>query len=395
MKRLKGLAIVLVGLFVFAACQKEFSYENPVPDIAAEGTLQGIAGNCTPIVVNGVYKNDSTLSDSNNVEVQINITSPGRYIIATDLQNGFAFRDSGFIADTGLHVFTLKALGKPVLAQTTNFVVSFDSTICLFSVPVIGSASATYTLPGSPTACSNAIAEGIYTAGAALSATNKVNLQVNVVIPGSYSINTGSSNGMTFSGSGNFTTTGLQTVVLQGSGRAPAAGVYTIPVTAGSTNCSFNITVTGSGGGTTNPNISDTAWSFTQGANSFKGPFFDVFDTTQLGLGYGVVFIGYTPATADTLLQIGVLFSGGTIQPGTYNTNTISSAFYFNDIADTANVNDIYTADASTPPANMQITISSYDQTTGIITGTFTGTALNTLNAPVPITLGRFRGKVR
>jgi hypothetical protein len=394
MKKLRHLIMGLAGLFLFAACQKELSFENPFPDVFASGSLQSLAGDCAPIVTNGVYKQDSTLGDSNYVVVQARITSPGKYIISSDTQNGFSFRDSNYVTDTGLHTFTLKATGRPTLTQTTNFIVSFDSTTCFFSIPVIGNVAAVYALEGAPMACSNADVQGTYEEGTALALANKVVLQVNVTTPGSYTINTGTNEGMSFSASGNFASTGLQTVTLQGSGTAPLAGTYTIPVIAGSSNCSFEITVSGSGGEITDPNISDSAWSFTESTNSYNGAFFDVFDTTRTDLGYGLVFLGYTPTSFDTVLQMGVLLPSSDIQPGTYNTNTLA-AFYYQDYSDTSNIVDIYKAQPGSVGANIQITIASYDPATRIITGTFSGTALSTSGPTVPITLGRFRAKVR
>jgi hypothetical protein len=243
-------------------------------------------------------------------------------------------------------------------------------------------------------ACSNADVQGTYEEGTALALANKVVLQVNVTTPGSYTINTGTNEGMSFSASGNFASTGLQTVTLQGSGTAPMAGTYTIPVTAGSSNCSFEITVSGSGGEITDPNISDSAWSFTESTNSYNGAFFDVFDTTRPDLGYGLVFLGYTPTSFDTVLQMGVLLPSSDIQPGTYNTNTLA-AFYYQDYSDTSNIVDIYKAQPGSVGANIQITIATYDPATRIITGTFSGTALSTSGPTVPITVGRFRAKVR
>jgi hypothetical protein len=201
---------------------------------------------------------------------------------------------------------------------------------------------------------------------------------------------------MTFSASGNFANTGIQTITLQGSGTPINSGPTPIPITAGSSTCSFTIDV-GAGGPTGNPDINsaDSAWSFTEGTNFYHGPFFDVYDTTRQSVGYGLVFVGYTPATADTVLQMGVLFSGGSIQPGTYSTSTFAAAYYFTDYTDTAHPAKIYVADPTTSNVNTQITISSYDPATQIIAGTFAGTALNNANSTVQISGGKFRAKVR
>lgn len=393
MKAYKYFTGVIMGLFLFVACQKEFSFENPFSNTFAKGSLKSLSGDCQPITLNGVFKQDSTLGDSNYVMVQVNFTSPGRYQIFTDLQNGFSFRDSAIITDTGLHTIKLKASGTPLLAQTTNFLVAFDTSYCTFSVPVVVAARATYSLQGSPNACSNVVAQGIYTQGTALNSSNTISVQVNVTAVGSYAISTGIVNGINFSGSGNFISTGLQNVTLQGNGTPTTAGINTIPISGGSSNCSFNLDVLPSGGG--NPNISDSAWQFQVGSQIFNGPFFDVFDTTMTGIGYSLIFIGYTPATADTVLLKQVSFPSGSIQTGTYSTAAFGQQFVFTDYTDTADPVDLYSANATIANTNVQIIISAYDPNTGMISGSFSGPALNNSNQTVNITNGKFRAKVR
>jgi hypothetical protein len=371
---------------------KELSVESGFAGQVATGSLLDTAGNCKNIAVNGSYIIDSTLTDSNYVTVQVNFASGGSYRIFTDTQNGFSFQDSGFMA-AGLHSIKLKATGKPVSARQTTFQVAFDTSFCSFTVTVIGNTPANYSLVATSGTCSNPTINGTYTTGTALNANNTVTLEVAVSTPGSYSITTGPIGGMTFSGAGNLTTIGLQIVTLQGSGTPNTAGDNVFPVTAGTSSCSFKVPVTAGTSGTTDPNISDTAWHFTQGSKSFNGPFYDVFDTT-INNTYGVVFIGYTPSTGDTTLYFGTFFTGTTIQTGTYSTQNFA-AFNFTDYRDTAHPAQIYTANLNTQAANTQLTISSYDPTTKIITGTFTGTAMNASNSPVPITNGRFKAKVR
>ena len=393
MKVLKYLSIVFAGIFLFIACEKEFSIESGYAGKVATGSLmRDSLGNCSNVTARGVYMVDSTLSDSNYVTVQVNFATGGSYRIFTDTQNGFSFQDSGFIG-AGLQTIKLKASGKPILAKQTTFQVAFDTTFCSFTVNVIANSPAVYTFISTGPDCANPTIDGTYIAGQPLTSANTVTLEVDVTVTGGYSITTAPVNGMTFSGTGNLTTPGLQIITLQGSGVPTTAGKNTIPISTGTSNCSFSISVVAGtpGGGNTDPNASDTAWQFTQGANTFKGPFFDVHDTTQNNV-YGIVFIGIVPATADTAVFFGTVFPGSTIQTGDYNTQT-SAFFSFVDTRDTAH--PIYDANYLTPTVNTKLTISSYDPTTRIITGTFTGTALNASNVSVPITNGKFKAKVR
>lgn len=143
MKAVKYLATVLAGIFLFAACQKEFSIESGLPPGSAAGTLKDtLSGNCLPITVNGNYSKDNVLTDSNYVVVAVNFYTPGSYNIATDSSNGFSFQASGSTKDSGLQYIRLTGTGRPNLAQQTNFRVVFDTSVCIFSVNVTDTAIA-------------------------------------------------------------------------------------------------------------------------------------------------------------------------------------------------------------------------------------------------------------
>ncbi|MGI8950376.1 MAG: hypothetical protein ACR2FN_02215 [Chitinophagaceae bacterium] len=122
---------------IFISCQKEYSLENGNLNAIATGSLQKDSlGNCLPDSVFGTLHNGVTPGDTNYVQVQVNVTAIGNYLIKTNVQNGFQFADSGFFATTGINTIKLKALGTPILPIITDFVVSFDSSICAFSVNV-------------------------------------------------------------------------------------------------------------------------------------------------------------------------------------------------------------------------------------------------------------------
>ncbi|MGI8636487.1 MAG: hypothetical protein ACR2KZ_13910 [Segetibacter sp.] len=397
MKAVNYLLIVLTGLFLFVACQKELSVESGFAGQIAKGSLLDSGGNCKNITVNGAYIADSTLTSDNYVTVQVNIASGGSYKIVSDAQNGFSFLDSGFLA-AGLQTVKLKATGKPIQAKQTTFSIAFDTTFCSFTVTVVSKTPAVYALVASGSSCSTATIQGTYSKGTALTAANKVGLQVNVTTPGSYAVTTTTVGGMTFSGTGTFTTPGIQTITLQGSGTPTTVGANIIPVKAGSSNCSFSVNVTaGSTGNTNSINDLDSAWQFSSGTNSFHGPFFDVFDTT-INNTYGFVFRGYTQATGDTTIQFGTFSTTPSIVSGaTFNSKDSYAAFYYTDYRRHDSTGDkIYVADYSNrTTVNTTITISTYSATTKIVTGTFSGTATNIAGTSVPITNGKFRAIVR
>jgi hypothetical protein len=65
---------------------------------------------------------------------------------------------------------------------------------------------------------------------------------VNVGTPAAYTITTNTVNGVSFSKSGTFTATGLQSVALTGTGTPSASGPQNFTVTFGTTTCTFSLT---------------------------------------------------------------------------------------------------------------------------------------------------------
>ncbi len=391
MKALKHLIILLSAFFMVAACQKEVSLETGSNGGMAVGTLKDSLANCQPISINGLYFTDSTLADSNYVIVQVNITAPGTYVIFTDAQNGFSFRDSGFFASTGVTSVKLKSKGRPVLAVTTDFTVTFGSSFCVFSIPVLpnqnngggGNNPAAFTLAGTTNNCTGAVVQGSFAEGTALDASNKVDIQVTVTTPGTYTITTTTTNGMTFFKSGTFTTTGAQTITLQGSGTPTTAGATQIPVSAGGTACAFTVNV----GQPADINLADSAWQFTQGNNTFHGTLDSIAFSKVNGIDVLQLY-GLTFATGDSLFVMGIGMTSNTIASGTYNTNTFA-AFDFSDF----NATTIFSANPQTPTVNIAIVLT-YDPATKIAQGTFSGTAKISNNTSVPITGGKFKAKL-
>jgi hypothetical protein len=106
-----------------------------------------------------------------------------------------------------------------------------------------GTGNAVFNLLGSPGACSAPDIEGNYLKNLALGATHKVTLEVTVTTAGNWNVSTNTINGFKFSGSGNFPTTGLQSITLSGTGTPVSTGTTNFPVSTGTSNCSFDIPV--------------------------------------------------------------------------------------------------------------------------------------------------------
>lgn len=246
MKTLKFLFWPCLLVVLVVACQKELSHENGGSVTASDGSLQGAGSNCLGSVVSGTYKKDSTLNSTHFVDVNVNINTAGSYVISTDTINGIYFRATGSFTTTGANTVRLQGAGKPLTPGTNIFTVTYDSTQCSFAVTTIGAGgggTSVFTLNGSPTNCTGATVQGTYTAGTPTNATNKATINVNVTTVGTYSIVTTAVDGVTFSASGTFSATGAQSVVLAASGIPSTAGSFTVPVTAGASNCNFPLTV--------------------------------------------------------------------------------------------------------------------------------------------------------
>jgi hypothetical protein len=238
--------LLALSMVLIYGCQKEVSFEagkNP-----SNGSLQDDGtGDCLPKTVNGVYVAGTALAPATNtITVDIDVTKAGSYTVTSDTINGYYFRATGTFAATGINSVTLKGNGTPIAAGTNNFVISYDSSICVVAVTVLPAGAggpAVFTLGGAPGACTPFVIGGVYVQGTALNAADTVQITVTVTTIGVYNITTNTVDGFSFAASGSFSATGVQTVKLTGTGTPTNTGVQTFTVTAGSSSCTFQITV--------------------------------------------------------------------------------------------------------------------------------------------------------
>ncbi|MEP6464987.1 MAG: hypothetical protein ABJB05_01725 [Parafilimonas sp.] len=238
--------------------------------------------------------------------------------------------------------------------------------------------------------------------------TAYVEMQVNVTQTGSYSITSDLQDGFQFADSGFFSSTGINTIHLKplGTPIIPTTSVFNISFD--SSFCTFTVVIqdsTGTGLGgqkdTTGTGGNNGSWQFsTDSSLSAAGTFYAVqlLTDTVVG-GTDLQMAGFTPNT-DSVLVLAVHFSGNTITPGTYYTQIVgtdpfSNAVFAFSLVSTGN--PIY--DALENPgdgSNMGITISAYDASTHIVTGTFSGTAIDEPYSPatIGITNGSFTATV-
>lgn len=206
-------------------------------------TLAGSPDACTGASVQGIYTTGIATNSANTATIQVDVTAAGTYSISTAAVNGIIFSASGTFPATGTQSIDLVASGSPTAPGSFTVPISVGPSSCTFQFTVVGASPAVYTLNGAPANCTGAILQGTYVISTPLTISNTATIQVNVTTPGTYSITTTAVDGITFTGTGSFSTTGLQTVVLIGNGTPTAEGSFTIPITVGSSTCSFSVTV--------------------------------------------------------------------------------------------------------------------------------------------------------
>lgn len=241
------VGLLTVFLLVMIGCQKEKSFE--ISNRPSEGSLQSeTTGDCLPKTVNGLYVAATPLVPAvNTITVAVEVTKTGNYTIYSDTINGYFFRGTGVFTTTGTNTVTLRSNGTPFSAGINNFIINYGNTVCDVAIIVlpVGSTPAAFTLESTAGNCGGIQVSGSYATATALNFTNTVKVNVNVTAIGTYSISTGATpvNGMTFAAAGVFTTTGVQSVTLFGTGTPAANGNTTVPITAGTSTCSFVIPV--------------------------------------------------------------------------------------------------------------------------------------------------------
>jgi hypothetical protein len=244
--RIISAVLCLVFLVsVVLSCTKEKSFEVEAP---AVGSLKSDAtGDCLPKTAGGAYIAGTALTDSNYLEIEVDVATAGSYVITTDTVNGYSFSGIGTFDHSGINRIRLAAKGTPAAAGQDEFTVIYDTSFCFVPVTVLPEGStntpAVFNLEGSGDSCIVANVAGEYLQNTPLSGTNTVAIKVNVITPGTYTISTNTVNEFSFSGSGTIANAGEQTLVLTASGTPVTEGSTVFTITAGSTTCSFSVNV--------------------------------------------------------------------------------------------------------------------------------------------------------
>jgi len=176
---------------------------------------------CGDVTVFGTYVKGTPLNNSNYLSVMANVTKAGAYTFTVTTANGYGFNASGTFLNEGIQQISLIGQGSPIDASDPGDIISIiingvETDICNSPVIRVLPSVSTYTMN-----CGNAVVNGVYQLGAPLSSSNTITLPViveDITTGGSWSISTNTVNGISFRGFGVFLTTGVQNVILYGTG---------------------------------------------------------------------------------------------------------------------------------------------------------------------------------
>jgi hypothetical protein len=341
--------------------------------------LGGAPGACSiPVPSNAIYKTDSALTSNSTITIPVTVTTVGAYSITTATVNGMTFSGSGNFPATGAQSITLTGTGTPTSPGITNFSVPSRTGNCAFTINVIPG-TAEFTLEVEPYGqCSGSSLNGKYNTGVALTTTNTATVKVNVIYPGPYTLTTDTAtDGMIFSSTGSFATTGIQTVVLQGSGKPTLPGLYNLIVYGGMpTNgipslCSITVTVNGTPIPPIVPAFSAIINADTSTANTTATKFihFTSASLTSQGTSAGTLKLGGSSSGGDSI-YLSIQTSSSNIATTTYtqsSTNTQVIGYYYN-----KTVSDAFSGGTAFTGTPISIVITKL--TSGEVMGTFTAT---------------------
>jgi hypothetical protein len=342
-------------------------------------TLGNAAGVCTGTTLSGNYMAGMATTAANTVVIDVNVATTGAYSITTPVVNGVSFSAIGNFSTAVQQTVTLVASGIPVNAGPFSYAITGASNTCSVEVTYLPAAPpASYTFGGAPGDCTGAVLNGTYTTGTATGAGNTVTIDVNVAVPGAYSISTTEVNGVTFSASGIFPSAIATTVTLTASGTPVAAGDFIYPVTGNANTCNFSVTAVQ---GTT---PSTFVWKFNVGPTLYEG---ETADAVEISAGIALLTIPGTSTAGTGSIAIALANTGGGISTGAYSGTAMTGKF----AAFTYTDGSLSYLGQPASGSNLSVNLTVYNTTTHIVEGTFSGTVKDAGGATVTISNGTFK----
>jgi hypothetical protein len=259
--------------------------------------------------------------------ISANVTTAGSYSIYTSASNGVTFSGKGTLASGNNQNITLTASGTPLTDNTTTFNLNTNPSFSFNRYVSVTSTNGTAVVDSYTPISST----GQMFSGNSIAGDVSQTIAANVLIAGTYNIKA-INNGVTFAGSGTFTNTGAQNIVLTASGIPTSTGDFTFTSNTVPSAIFSNTTLS------------------TQSANG----------TAQVD--------SYTPVSSTGELFSGITITGGVSQtiaanvlsPGTYNIQAINNGVTFSGsgtFTNTGTQNIVLTA-SGTPTSNGRYTFT-------------------------------------
>ncbi len=223
-----------------------------------------------------------------------------------------------------------------------------------------------------------------------LDASDTINIRVNVTSPGAYSIETPTINGISFKATGTFTTAGNYPVTLAGSGTPVTAGNTTIPVAIAGTSCSFVLTVAG------NTMNQQMFWRYTADGADEQGIMDSGAVSTSVNGLYPLNIIktmqGYGDAHGPSLgpitFQLDISRINHELTTGSYHPAINGSVDFIGFILHFDTTGNL---SASVALPDFTISVTTYNDATRLVEGTFAGPVIDEFGQTHTITNGAFR----
>lgn len=206
---------------------------TPPPAVFSISTVQ-----CGNIVANGVYKQGDPFTSANFLSVPVTVSQPGTYSVIATTSNGYFFTDEGTFPNAGSYVIQLKGTGTPNMGydppadpgEGDSVTLNLNGTVSNCS-PIIFVEKANVSFQ---ITCGSVNAEGNYYIGITTNETNYLKVIVDVQSTGFWNMFTPTINGVSFSATGVFTSTGIQEVHLLATGTPIASGPQSYSISSNS-----------------------------------------------------------------------------------------------------------------------------------------------------------------
>ena len=193
--------------------------------------------NCLNSSVHGTYQALTTLTTTNYISIEVNVTQIGAWSIKTNIVNGCLFKGSGVFVSTGVQTITILGYGTPSTFGQFNYTTVYGTSSCSFGIMFNEAPTGNGILN-----CSSLNVHGIYNVGQTTNSSHYISIDINVSTAGTFLITTNTNNGVSFSTGTLTLTLGIHTIYLYASGASILPGVFGYNVSYGASSCPTLIT---------------------------------------------------------------------------------------------------------------------------------------------------------